>query len=84
MLPLFNNRTAVQVKTHGQVILRRMEQGENVFDELDRFERYIQSKRAISDDAGVTAKELVYAGTSNLKPEDIEAANTLFVMRKVA
>ena len=76
------------MKTHGQVVLKRMEQGENVFDELDRFQRYILSKRenhGVSTGESATKVEVdsITKPTTNLDPEDIEAANTLFVMRKM-
>jgi SHAQKYF class myb-like DNA-binding protein len=74
-------RTTIQVKTHAQVVLGRMDKGENVFAELDHLvsleARTCIDKTAVSDNIlSPTVSNL------NLNSEEVDAANTLFNMRK--
>ena len=70
-----NIRTAVQVKTHGQVILKRIAQGEDVFAELDRFELSVDGTKNPSN---TLDKDSIL----NLQSEDLDAAHILVIMRK--
>lgn len=70
-------RTTIQVKTHAQVILARMDKGENVFAELERLEQGGDGKSAGSDNFSSPP-----VSNLNLNSEEVDAANTLFMMRK--
>lgn len=74
------DRTTIQVKTHGQVVVAKIDKGENVFAELDRLERFAASKEErVSPSSAAKGPVSVSA---NFTAEDVEAANTLFSMRK--
>jgi hypothetical protein len=58
-----------------------MDEGENVFEELDRFEHFIKA-----NEEKLATPPPVGTGTtypiSGLGPQDFDAAHILFVMRK--
>lgn len=70
------------MKTHAQVVLSRMDKGENVFAELEQWEGSIAARTR--DDKSAVSDTFSSPPVSNLKlnSEEVDAANTLFMMRK--
>ena len=74
------HRTVTQVKSHGQVVVKRMDEGEDVFEELDRLQHFMEAHEVLATPPPFGT------GTMNpiagLEPQDFDAAHILIVMRK--
>jgi hypothetical protein len=77
---LIPTRSATQVKSHGQVVVKRMDEGDDVFEELDRLEHFMKANELLATPPPFGT------GTTNpisgLEPQDFDAAHILIFMRK--
>lgn len=84
---LISTRNAVQVKTHGQVVLRNLNKGVDVFAELNRHERHAAAARqkqakTTSDASDAENDSPFMSPECRLDPEDYDAARILVSFRK--
>lgn len=77
---LFPTRSVKQVKSHGQVVVKRMDEGEDVFEELDRLEHFMKGSEELATPS-TFGTGTIYP-ISGLEPQDFDAAHILIVMRK--
>lgn len=77
---LFPTRSVTQVKSHGQVVVKRMDEGEDVFEELDRLENFMKANEVLATPPPFGTR--ITSPISGLEPQDFDAAHILIVMRK--